>query len=211
MTISQCPRVLMCNFFEAPPLERRSTASHSEVMTSATYDLPQCSYRGEGNAANAKNPKEDRCQNEEKMISRRRERSALFGKAPAHEVPRKSPCRGGDKQSPSKAPRPAGGDRGKRSASAPSKSTQQDADDRGRPGENGAEKPTHSWSRIPGVVSTPYTHAWTDKIDHALCRRYFCWERCSGETISPQQELYLLVSEINWYSFEATWAVFARW
>merc|ERR1712139_560529 len=82
------------------PLERRSTASAaSEVMTSATNDLPQCSYRSEGNAVDAKNPKEDRCQNEEKMISRRRERSALFGKAPAHEVPRKSPCRGGDKQS----------------------------------------------------------------------------------------------------------------
>lgn len=129
--------------------------------------------------------------------------------AQRRKLPKPFPCKDGGTPVQSPTPcrrRPREAQR----ADSLEKPTQQDADDRGRPGENGAEKPTHSWSRIPGVVATPYMHAWTDKIDHALCRRYFCWERCSGESFSPQQELYLLVSEINWYSFDATWAVFAR-
>jgi hypothetical protein len=52
--------------------------------------------------------------------------------------------------------------------------------------ENGAV-PMRSWSRTASGTATLRLHVWRDKIDHALCRRYFCEEQGSGETTLRNQ------------------------
>jgi hypothetical protein len=138
-------------------------------MTSATHtNFLRCSLRSEGNAYDAKIQKKKGAKMK-KIISIRYsiqttrasaldESKRTLWKSARTQISRKSHYPSGDKKS------------------------------RGIAGCQFIAQPGAEWSADthaqlePDTVSpTPRLHVWKDKIDHALCRRYFCWERGSGE------------------------------